>query len=685
MREPELVVRSAPGNAPGPASAPAVAVIFLASLMVFTLLSLTPCFMVPAEAGMRDDRSEIRYLLQKRFMLHGEVALEYDKITTRTGDAPSESGYGLNASLRLNFKSYVVHPALLTYTVDLDALQGKGDYTRGDPKSVMLTLDFLRTKPLNFSLKAGYIHSSDYTMNQQGISINYALPPKQLVFNTMRDASLYNNFVRNNRKNKEQNSSDNSDSDDNSNNSGNNNNSGSNNSNKNNNNNSGSNNGNNGENGKNLPNNLAPNAKPDLLRIIMPLFIHFDLDRNDYRSDFGSSRRVESYFSTLRFIGQVPTSTAMTNYALNLQYDDTKDKEDSQNDRRKYDTSFNLNTRFKNDAAFRFESKYQRFDYSGNRLSDLYGFAQYDGKFLDRKWEYTLSTVYDRYSAGGGQDNQSYLLSAEARTRKKYGRIQAGYWFGLKYQQGNIDDNYAAFARVEAEMPVNEKTMIGARADLDLGSEVSRYYFEVHSRYLISKRSSLNASYSYTRSSGRTSSGDAMGLANNVPDYSSHAFKVDYMLALKNVSFQSTAQYNIYGGGNALIWDNRLNTTLWNRVGVTVGTQLTREKGEIPMFNDGLNGHVSLNGLTTGTRTYLNAYNTLSYSPLRNMLVRVYSSYSKALDGDKNANYIINPTVSWRIRKLFLTMEYKYTVEHRDSVKYKEERIYFKISRPFWA
>lgn len=670
------------------------AVILQCLTLLFSLsfFALMPCLTAPAEAKMQDDQAEIRYLLAKRFMLWGEVALEYDRTTTKTGDSAAFSRYSFDQSVRLNFKSYIVHPALVTYTAEVDWLHGSGDYSRGNAKTVALNFDFLRTRPLNFSLGARYTKEDDYTLNQQSLSINYFRPRKELVFNSMRAASMYAAMQqRANAKNNNQDSGDDSnDNDDaNSNNnsgskkSGGNNNSG-------NSNNSGNNNSSNNNRG-NLNNLMKPESR-NVLDLVMPLFAHFDVQRDEVKADFGPSRNTETYSSSLRFAGQVPLSTAVTDYNLNFDYYNANEKGGSERDKTRYDTSFDFKTHFKSGAQLRFDSKYDINDYGAYKFNNLYVRSTYEGFFADKLWDYRIIAAYNRagVDAADGTNKSDYgtALMADAGSSRRFGRLQSTYRFGLKYEE-NGDTNYAVFANATAGMPMNDKLHLSLRANADIGSRQRLFGLDLNSRYTLSKMASLIASYTFADSSGSFVSGNRLFGGAPLANYTSHMFRVGLQVVKNNVSFDSTAQYNLYTGGHALSWDNVLNTNLFNRISLTFGASITRQKGAVGVpgsFAD--NWSSSLMDRTlfdNGENTYVRFYNIVAASPYKNVFLRVYSTYSRRLDGDnKNANYSVNPVIAWRLRKLYMNLEYLHTVDYPEKIRHREDRIILKVSRPFW-
>jgi len=656
-----------------------------------------PGVVAPAGAQMKDDQAEIRYLLARRYILWGEVALEYDRTSTKTGDEAAVSRYGFNQDFRLNFKSYIFHPALVTYTAEVDWLHGSGDYSQGNAKTLALDMNFLRTRPLNFSIGARYTKDTDYTLNQQSLSINYTRPRRELILNSMRAASLYASMqqranVKNNKQQPDDNSSDTDD--DANNNSNNSNNNNSNNNNNKNNNKKGSNNSNN--NNSNNTGNLNNQIKPEprnFLDIILPLFSHLDVQRDVYKTDFGALRSTESYSSALRFSGKVPLSKTLTDYNLNFDYFNSKEKGTGATDKLRYDASFDFRTGFQDGATLRFETKYDVNDYGTDKFNNLYARSTYEGFFANKLWDYRLSAAYNRIAVEGANvknssDNGTSLM-ADAGSSKRFGRLQTVYRFGLRYESGGIGAaNYGAFATATAGMPVNDKLHLSLHANADIGTRQRTLGLDLNSRYMLSRMASLMAAYTFAQSSGSFSSGNELIFGSRPANYTTHTFKAGFQYVKNNLSFDSTAQYTIYNGGNALSWDNSLNTNLFNKISLTFGASLTRQRGSVgevgsvtdnwslrrdnSSFQDNLNG------------TYIKLYNTIAASPRRNILLRVYSTYTKMLDGNKKATYTINPVVSWRLRKLYLNLEYLRTVDYSENIRVREDKILLKVSRPFW-
>ena len=639
------------------------------SLLIFLSAFFLPAqavFVTDAEARMGREEAEIRYLLRRKFMLSGELSATYDQISTKTGDSPEISRYSLAEELRLNFKSYVYHPAILTYTAELDLLNSSGDYGRGNVRSGALGLDFFRRKPLKFSLRAGYTDATDYTLNSQGFSVSYTRTRQQLSFGSMREASRYMAIQRYIQEKAEKQTSKNTPDDedeDSSNNSQ-----------------------------SNSKDNVQKNDQADLPNIkssrglnffdnIAPRHILLDVDRNAYKSSFGASNNIESYFTSLRFIGTFLTANTTTNYNLNLAYQNINEKADGDL-QEKYRADFNLRTGFKDSSRFILDTRYRIEDSLRYSTKDLYSTARYEGFFKNKKWNYTVAAIYD-WTEVNTHTSSRYLFSAAAQSSMNYGRVQVTHLIGLKYDHGNQDSNYAVFGREQAALPVNDRLTVGGGVGFDIGSSARAFDAGVNSRYQLSRRSFLTASYNYANFSGNRVSSDSFISSSLSSSSTSHAFRLGYTAVFDKFSFDSAVQYNIYDKGNSLVWNNLFNTILFNRVSFSLGASLTRENAGVPSGDFGLT-NVQPGTSGDGTSTSMSLYNTIAVSPFRNALFRVYSAYQKRLNGVKSEAYNTNPNFQWRLRKLYMSLDYKYAVETQEALKTREQRLLFRVSRPFW-
>jgi len=608
------------------------------------------------------DSRFLNYLAYKKFIIEGNVTFGFvnrDIEREFNGAVTKFSSHTFTQDYGLALTSYVLHPKLLTYTaaVNWRILSGSGGETQ--ERRYALDMDFLKTKPFNFSLRTDYLESRSADQWHGGVSMSYTVSDR-LQLRTMRELTIYNNMQRanmrnNNQRNYYQNNNNWS---------------------------------NENENEKydneelrnyrnenydnenyydrnknnNIYNNLRRTSAGYVKDSIWPDSYYFDYDH--YSTDYAEGTDSTADHSSFRLLGGYNGETFANNYWLSLGYM----KFDNSYGYQRYMTEFRDLVHFQNSDDLRLQANYdvKKYDQTDGQLEDVDLLASYTGSFDQRRWRYGISTLYN--STGIVGDFSRYSVNGFVASGQTIGRLHTGYRFGAFYDSFSrvSNDNYGAEGSFSADTRITPKTTMLASTNVSAGSAATSYGLRVESRYVRSRNQTYMGAYDFSTLSGTNA--QQYGGGRRVE--TRHEFMLGTRLNGWGQDLSSMVTYALYNTGNTLNWNNVYNTTIYYRVRFTLGLSYTRNE---------------VTGLTSHSDfSRVSIYNIMSGKPTYNSILRLYTSYDRVLDGFDSDVFSTEPSLSFIWRKLYMTASYRYSIDKTNNLKITEHKVNLQLSRPFW-
>jgi hypothetical protein len=374
----------------------------------------------------------------------------------------------------------------------------------------------------------------------------------------------------------------------------------------------------------------------------------------------------DHFFSSLRFQGDYETLRTTTSYTGSLGYRYSENERVSgTDDETDYYGEFTTTTRFRNRSRLHVKVRY---DIEEERTEDYNYFyldAMYSGSFIYKKtWGYYLSATYDDRS--NSRDTSTLRLQGAVSSSSRVGRINMNYSLGARYLHASQreNDSYSLFARYNADTRIRKNVSLNFSSGLEVGTELTDFDARIESFYTPSKWLTLSAFYAFT-----TSSGSYAGYVDSSRSgQTTHRVGVGANSRIYQMVINSNLTYYWYENNESLSWNNTVRTILFRRVTALLGANFRWNK---------YRGLV----LTGDERKNLELYSILGFMPWYNASFRLYLSYSREINGADGYSYIINPNLTWRIRRLYLDGEYKFTESKSHDSKRTEHKLFLRMRR----
>lgn len=624
---------------------------------LFTLIfSLLPAD-VMAEFGRRDRGRMPKY------SLWGDIGLQYKSSDIKGGRMSSVRSSEFTQDYRLNFKSYVLSPKVMQYTINTGLNKVTGNmYSKGTPKTYGIETLFFQSRPLNFSLRASKTDGSFYKNSDYGLSMNYTrkAPPRR------REAAPSpvegeGNVNRNEGANLNTNTNLNTNANLNANNEG------------------------DYEYDANANTARKPKAalkpRPEgLFSSItnnLPYNTHLDIDRTKNKS--GGSEESKWDSAALRFGGLFLRKTL---YGLHFDYHKwtqggtSATKGSGAELTTHTPLKWSFFQEFKNYAAYR-----------KNHVKAMNINSWLTGIKAKRRYE-----IYANYlSASNGESAKQYSILADVQNAVPYTykRAELFYDAGIGFERLRNKNDLFAKGRLSAQKRIGLNTNLNSSLGLRAGTEHSEadfltgvsYTFTPRKGYVVSieidpLKESLKTQtfkpqvygWDYSVTTGYT-----FGLSKNFNSeqtnktITSHRGDLNLRVYLRKITLLSNAFLLLRSdSGKIFQWDNSIFTRVMEKVGVTIGTALTMDT---PKAGE--------------KKTSYNIYNLITYNLSRRSLLTVNSRYTKTTPDNKTRLEIL-PSIAWKWRLVTVDLELGLIKDKTNGGEgTTEKKVMLRMTRPF--
>jgi len=327
-------------------------------------------------------------------------------------------------------------------------------------------------------------------------------------------------------------------------------------------------------------------------------------------------------------------------------------------------------TSYRDRKRMEWEASYEIEDRAGRTQQYLLT-GSYNG-FFRKVWSYNVHLNYH-----WNDDNSQYGLAASAGRGTSLWKFNIFYRFGLRFQSNDAigKSNVGGFGSLSASRRLSERQTVTLRSRLDVGTSAKNFNFSASTRYRLTSRFRLFASYSF-----RTSEGEYSPLFEGSRTYTtSHQARAGVNGRIRKVYLGSYATYARNDHFDSLDWRLFMRTVLFYKVRIGLGVRVGWTNNSLEYEYAGVD--TSSSG---GNQTTVSVYNNISFSPWYRSVMRIYSSYLKVMDGSDRTDYKIRPELLWRIRKVLFRVSYIYEVDKTEGSKTASQKIEVSLTRPFW-